>query len=281
MACVDPDADRRAAFAERWGVPIAVAAMVDLPSARYDVVSIASPTTFHSHHLAAALALKPKLIFCDKPVTLSADETRRWVDAVQAAGVLLAINHTRRWAPDLVALAVELHSGTHGAVRSATGFYGKGVLNNGAHMIDLLHMLLGPVRVLAAGAPVADYWDDDPTIPAMLEAGGVPVQLSIGDARDYARFELEIMTEAGVVTMADGGQAWQIRRAAGSGSFIGYRVLDAGERTPGRYDEAMLAAVANIHNALTNATPLASDGASALAAQIVCERIRELSKGPQ
>ena len=150
-------------------------------------------------------------------------------------------------------------------------------------MIDLLHMLLGPVRVLAAGAAVADFWDDDPTIPAMLvvgrDAGDVPVQLSIGDARDYARFELEIMTEAGVVTMEDGGQAWRIRRAAGSGAFAGYRALDAGERTPGRYDEAMLAAVANIHDALTNAAPLASDGASALAAQIVCERIRELSEG--
>ncbi len=256
-----------------------MASIVALGAARFDVVSIASPTAFHADHLAAALAFKPKLIFCDKPVTPRADDTRRWVEAAEAAGVLLAVNHTRRWAPDLIALAAELRAGTHGAVRSATGWYGKGVLNNGAHMIDLLHMLLGPVDVRAAGAAVADFWPDDPTIPALLDAGGVPVQLATGDARDYARFELEIMTEAGVVTMEDGGQAWRIRRAESSGAFAGYRALDAGERSAGRYDAAMLAAVANIHDALTNGAPLASDGTSALAAQIVCERIRSLSEG--
>ena len=38
-------------------------------------------------------------------------------------------------------LAGELKAGTWGQVRSASGTYGKGVMHNGSHLIDLLHML--------------------------------------------------------------------------------------------------------------------------------------------
>lgn len=276
-ACIDPDEARRNAFQARWDVPEAAASIGGLHAAtgRFDVVGICSPTAFHAEHLDAALALRPRLVFCEKPVTPGAAETERWVRAAADAGVLLAINHTRRWAPDMVRLAAELRAGRHGAIRSASATYNKGVLNNGAHMIDLLHMLLGEVRVVHAGTAVHDFWPDDPTIPAMLETrDGVPVTLNVADARDYALFELSIVTEHAVIAMEEGGLSWRIRRAGQSGAFAGYRALDPGERVPGEYFEAMRGAVANIAAALRDGTPLASDGASALAAQRVCEAIR-------
>ena len=61
-------------------------------------------------------------------------------------------------------LAAELKPPAPGArVRSAVGTYNKGVLNNGSHMVDLLHLLLGaddgPLRVIAGasagGRPLA------------------------------------------------------------------------------------------------------------------------------
>ena len=215
----------------------------------------------------------------------SSGQTRSWTarpiaafSATDRARSVEPVNHNRRWAPDVIALAAELAAGVHGAVRSATGWYAKGVLNNGAHMIDLLQMLLGPVEVAMAGRATYDFWDDDPTVPAFLYAGGVPVHLVAGDARDHARFELEVATESGVFTMEDGGQAWRIRGTDTSAAFTGYRMLTPGARRPGRYDEAMAAAVANIYDALTHNVPLASNGTSALAAQLVCARIRALSE---
>jgi predicted dehydrogenase len=276
-ACVDPDAARREAFQARWSVAEGAdsVAALDAETGRFDVIGICSPTTLHAEHLQAAIALRPRLIFCEKPVTPNAAETERWVRAAAEAGVLLAINHTRRWAPDVVRLAAELRAGRHGAIRSISAVYNKGVLNNGAHMIDLLHMLAGELHVVHAGASVADFWPDDPTIPAMLETQeGIPVQLCIADARDYALFELTIVTEHAVIAMEEGGLSWRIRRAGASGAFAGYRALDGGERVAGEYFEAMRAAAANIAAALHHGTPLASDGASALAAQRVCEAIR-------
>jgi predicted dehydrogenase len=273
-ACVDPNAARRAAFQSTWRVGEAFTSLDDVTGA-FDVVSICSPTAAHADQIRSALGLRPRLVFAEKPVTPFLAETTAVVEACEAARCLLAVNHTRRWAPDVARLARELAAGEWGAVRSLSALYNKGVLNNGAHLVDLLHMLVGPVDLVAAGRARYDYWPDDPTVPALLETQtGVPVVIAVGDARDYAVFELTLVTERGVITMEAGGLGWRVRRPEESARFPGYRVLDAGERIAGEYERAMSAAVANIHAAIADGAPLASTGRSALAAQAVCERIK-------
>lgn len=276
VACVDPDAGRRTAFSDRWGVPQAYEAWSAVPAGlRVDVVSICSPTAFHASDLLEAIALQPGLIFCEKPVTPTLAATEQAVQACKNAGILLAINHTRRWAPDVQQLAQEIARGHWGAVRSVSARYNKGVLNNGAHMMDLLLWLFGPLEVQWAGRAVADFWPDDPTIPAVLvTTGGIPVHLATGHAADYATFELSIVTQNGVISMEDGGLNWRSRQAIDSPHFAGYKALDAGTGTPGLYDQAMLKAAGNIHDALRHGAALSSTGDSALDAQRLCHQIR-------
>ena len=275
-ACVDPDRDRREAFAQHWGVAQAAATVSELPAGKFDVVSICSPTSAHGADIAAALAFGPRLIFCEKPVSESAAETEALIGRCANAGVRLAVNYTRRWAPDVVQLSRALGAGEWGAVRSVSGIYTKGAVHNGGHMIDLIHMLFGPVELVAAGPPVFDFRDDDPSVPALLRtAQGVPVTLAVGDARDYALFELVVVTERGEIAMRDGGLAWTERRSGESEAFAGYRALGPFESRAGRYDEAMPAAVADIAAALHTGAPLASTGETALAAQRVCEQMRD------
>jgi predicted dehydrogenase len=276
-ACVEPDAARRAAFMARWEIPLGAATVAELRAGAgsFDVIGICSPTALHAEHLQAAVHLRPRLIFCEKPVTPSLAETAHWVERCEAAGVLLAVNHTRRWAPDVRALHDELRAGHWGELRSAVGHYNKGVLNNGGHMIDLLHFLVGPLALLQAGTPVHDFWPDDPSVPALLRTeSGVPVHLNIGHAGDFAFFELQLVTSRATIVMEDGGQHWRIRRVVENPDFKSYKGLDAGERQPGRYAEAMLIAATNLHDALHKGTPLSSTGRSALEAQRLCEEIR-------
>lgn len=276
-ACVDPDEQRRRAFQERWNVAEAYenASALAERATDFDVVSICSPTALHGAHLEFALALRPRLVFCEKPVTPSRAETARWVERFEEAGVLLAVNHTRRWAPDVVRLRDELAAGAWGAVRSASGTYGKGVLNNGSHMVDLLAFLLGPLRVAAAGQPVSDFWPDDPTVPAMLLApGDLPVLIATAHAADYALFELQLVTEQGVITMEEGGLRWRIRRTCPSPHFAGYRSLEAGAITTGEYWQAMTCAARNLRETVQHGRSLASSGRTALEAQTLCEQIR-------
>lgn len=278
-ACVEPHTSRRAAFMKRWAIPDGYGSIEQLvaasekagESAQFDVVSICSPTTEHYENALQALRLSPRLIFCEKPVSNDLQQTQNLVQLCGDQGVLLAVNHNRRWDPDVMRLREQLRAGHWGAIRSVTGQYNKGVLNNGSHMIDLLHNLLGPLTLRDCGAASFDHLTTDPSVPAtMASVAGVPVTLSCGYASDYSLFELQMVTQRGVIAMENGGMRWRTRLSASNPQFSGYQTLAKGQSVAGRYLQTMANAVANIYQAVTTGEPLASTGASALSAQAVC-----------
>ena len=242
---------------------------------RFDVISICSPTISHAQDLQASIGLQPKVIFCEKPVTASAEQTARLVAACKDSSIDLAVNYTRRWDPAVTDLKDGIEEGRWGMLRSVVGYYNKGLVNNGSHMLDLLHLLLGPLRVLHVGKGVEDFFADDPTLPVWLEAAhSVPVHIACAHAADFAFFELQLVFARAVVTMEEGGLFWRERGAAYSAEFAGYRVPGEGVRRPGGYAQAMQRAIDNIFGAVRRRDPLASTGESALAAQRLCEEIR-------
>lgn len=276
--CAEPDDIRRAGFMAAWGVPIGFRSVDEILDSghQFDVVSICSPTSCHAHDLEVALRLKPKLIFCEKPFTSSLADSERLVEECLKSDVLLAVNHTRRWDPDVVKLQADMQAGNWGQLRSVVGYYNKGILNNGSHMLDLLHLLVGAMSIVKVGKPVQDYFPNDPAVPVWLEnTHGVPVHLACGHAEDYAFFELQLIFSHGVLTMEEGGMYWRERRAIDSATFKGYRRLDEGKRRNGEYPRAMLQAADNIYRAITYAEPLVSTGESALIAQRMCQQILE------
>lgn len=277
VAAIEPDHGRREAFQRRWNTKATFASFEDFASSeRTDVVSICSPTSFHAEHLEAALRLRPRLIFCEKPLTLSIEESERLIARCEKSGISLAVNYSRRWAPDVERLRKALAAGELGVPRSIVGFYNKGVLHNGGHMVDLLHHLLGrPLFVVATGPPVWDFFAEDPTVPALLRTeDGLCIHLVAGHAADYSLFELQLLTSTASIAMEDSGFAWRKRQPQRSPMFSGYRQLDPGQRTPGEVGYAMANAVANIYEALTSGAELASTGRTALTAQRLCEQIR-------
>jgi predicted dehydrogenase len=284
VACVEPDDNRRSEFMETWGVPLGFRSIDKLVRSdeQFDVISICSPTACHSHDIKAVLQLKPKLIFCEKPVANSLNETERLVNECSKANILLAVNYTRRWVPDITKLQSDIQAGHWGQLRSVVGTYNKGLLNNGSHMLDLLSLLLGSLNIIHVGKPVQDFFSDDQTIPVWLESSeGLPIHLVCGHAKDYSLFELQLFFSNGVLTMEDGGMFWRERRSIDSPTFKGYKNLDEGVRRAGKYPHAMLQSIDNIYSAIFEGTPLASTGESALVAHRLCEQIKKLAYNPK
>jgi predicted dehydrogenase len=281
-ACVEPDDKRRADFMATWGVPVGFRLIEEAINSghHFDVISICSPTGCHAHDLEIALRLKPRLVFCEKPITTSLAAAETLVEECRKGNVLLAVNYSRRFDPDVRKLQVDMQEGRWGQLRSIIGCYNKGILNNGSHMLDLINLLVGPVQIIEVGKPIYDFFPSDPTIPVWLEgASALPIHLVCGHAEDYAIFELQLVFSQGVLTMEEGGMFWRERRVVDSATFNGYRALDAGVRQSGRYPHSMLLAVGNIYNAVTTAgTPLASTGESALVAQRLCEQIKQQAR---
>lgn len=279
-ACIEPDEYRRIEFMREWNIQLGFSSIDEMLNldCQFDVISICSPTTYHSHDIEVALQLNPKLIFCEKPITTSLRDTERLVQACKTANVMMAVNHTRRWDPSVSNLQADILSGRRGELRSIIGIYNKGILNNGSHMLDLLHFLVGPVSVVNVGKPVSDYLPNDPTIPVWLEnKQGVLIHLACAHAEDYADFELQLIFSLGVLTMEEGGLYWRERRAVESATFKGYRKLDDGARYAGEYPHAMVKAIDNIYRAIIRDDVLVSSGDSALLAQRMCEKIKQMA----
>jgi predicted dehydrogenase len=283
-ACVDTDESTLVRFRARWGVQNAYTSLLEAleENPQLDVVSICTPTCEHSNNLRQVLSARPRLVFCEKPIAPNLIEASSLVNAYQVAGIPLAVNYTRRWDPDIRALKAALEDGTWGMVRTAVAYYGKGVLNNASHMVDLLHFLLGPLKLMSIGTPVWDHWEDDPTVPALLEtAGGVSVHLVATDARDYSLAELQLVTERGIITLEESGFSWRERKVCVSEHFPGYRVVAEATQRHGRLGLAMLNAVSNIFYAISNGSILASTGNTALLTQEVCQQIRDRAVASQ
>lgn len=277
-ACVDPDHDRRQAFARRWDVEMDVADVSQLrvePGA-FDVISICSPTALHHEHLKQALALRPRVIFCEKPLTSELTTSKHLLRECNSSGVALVVNYSRQWDPVLADLATQLDNGRWGLVRSIVGHYNKGILNNGSHMIDLLFRLVGPLELVTTACAQFDFSESDPTVAALLTAarGRVPVYLNPGCAKDFAYFEMEIICELGVIRMHTSGLGWQFRNVVPSTQFEGYNSLGAPKETKGGYLETMVGAINDIYTYLQGGVSISSMGESAIEVQKLCMQIQ-------
>ena len=285
LACVDPDNSHRQAFARRWDIEMNVADMADLSvdSGTFDVISICSPTALHRQHIEQALALRPRVIFCEKPLASDLTASRQLVQDCKESGVTLVVNYSRQWDPVLAVLARQLSNGHWGLVRSIVGHYNKGILNNGSHMIDLLFRLVGPLELVTVACAQIDFSESDPTVAALLTAvkGGVPVYLNPGCAKDFAYFELEIVCELGVIRMHSSGLGWQFREVVPSPQFEGYCSLGASRETKGGYLETMAGAINDIYSHLQGGASIGSMGESAIEIQRLCMQIQRaaLMKG--
>ena len=277
-ACVEPDDLVRTEFMEFWSVPIGFRAIDEILSGdrQFDVISICSPTHCHAHDLEIAIHLKPKLIFCEKPVTSSFAETERLVGECKRLNIQLAVNYTRRWDRDVTQLQTNIQNGQWGQLRSVIGCYNKGLLNNGSHLLDMLNFLLGTISIIKVGKPIHDFFEHDPTVPMWLETeNGCPIHIVAGHAQDYALFEIQFIFSTGILIMEDGGMFWRSRQVVDSETFKGYRMLTDSVRNIGNYPHAMTQAIDNIYRAITQGDRLFSKGETALVTQSMCEQIKQ------
>jgi predicted dehydrogenase len=275
-ACVEPDHTKRRAFMDQWGVETGFASLDDCRAAgmEFDVASVCTPTPEHAAALWTLLATPVSAVFCEKPLTDDGPEARRLVAAYNKVGRPLTVNFTRRWHPALAELKNEIEAGDWGRLRAAVGYYTKGVRNNGSHLIDLAHYLIGPTHLLAVTGSRIDHTATDPTVDAVLSCGdGVRLHLIGGDARDYALFEMHLITERGAIGIERSGRILRRRRTEDDPLAAGYRLLEAdglAEVGPGG---SIYRAVDELARVVRDGAAPSSDGDNALAAQLLCEEI--------
>lgn len=227
-AGADSDEDRRRRFLYR---SVTANAYVDyrtmLQAENLQVVSICTPTALHHEMVLAAVHAGVRAIFCEKPLAATSEQAAEMVEVCQAAGVLLAVNHTRRWEPIYVRAKQLLSDGAIGRMQAIVGYYPGKVFTMGTHLFDLMRFFGGDVKWVCGQSP-------DPR-PASDEEGGLSGQVQFrsgatgcivsGWDRANHVFELDIFGSAGRLRVSGDGAAMDLYRFEESPRYSGYREL--------------------------------------------------------
>jgi predicted dehydrogenase len=137
-------------FRETWPELSDVALYTDfaelLANEQPDLVSVVTGDHVHADLTVAAAESGARAIFCEKPIATTLADADRMIDACERHGVLLSVDHTRRWRPLFTTARRLVAGGELGAVRTmATEHYGPRAMlfRNGTHLVDGLTFFAG------------------------------------------------------------------------------------------------------------------------------------------
>lgn len=261
--CVDMDVDKATEFSKFWSIPQAYSTLGEaLADQDYDIICLCSSTASHQACLQEIQDRPFKLVFCEKPITDNIISSREMAGLFQDK---MVVNYLRRFDPALITLAQEIKSGKYGELLSAKAHYNKGLYNNGSHMIDLLQMFFGDLKVISAGRPVHDFWPQDATLDGILcTKTGARVSLEGGDVRQGMRFDLYVTLEKAHLAVENFSDKISVKYNNGHT-----------ESRQTSLDTGMQQAVLNIYEHLVKATQLLSTAQNGLQALEICSDLRK------
>ena len=232
VAGADVDAVRRKAFRDNHPSAGVYSDFADMfAAAELDVVSICTPVELRLEVVGAAVAAGVRAILCEKPIAVDVEHALALRSAVQRAGVPFLVGYFRRWDAATMDMREQIRAGRLGEIQRVVASYGKGLLHNGSHLLDLIAFLLGratSVRALSVrddGRPRAHGATLDALFTVDGPEGSFPAYFVGSDYRRFAHFELDILGTLGRAQLIDSGRAWVVSSAVDDPEYAGYRTL--------------------------------------------------------
>ena len=258
-ALADVDMTRVERYADQYHVP----GRYDdyrrmLDEAALDVVSLCTPADTHRVVCEAAIEAGIRAIFCEKPIAATVDDADAMIERCRDAGVLLMIDHQRRFDRFHRDIAEWIQSGGIGGVQQVTCYSIAGVANSGSHLFDLLRMCFGEIAwVQGVYSRNASPLADDPNVDGWVgfDSGLIATVQSL-DVKQYVLFEMNVLGEKGRLRITANGLEAEYQEARPSHRFAEYRELYHTESpvdASGPH-EFMLQAMAHLHDCVSKGT---------------------------
>ena len=129
-----------------------------------DILTVATPDTTHAAMTIDGAGAGVKGIFCEKPMATSLEDADRMIEACEANGVVLSVNHTRRWSPLYHRVRDEIRAGTIGQLGTIVATLGGPramLFHNGTHIFDAIRFFTEsePTKVFARLEEGYEGWD--------------------------------------------------------------------------------------------------------------------------
>ncbi len=209
-------------FGRRFGVTALYTDYEEmLHEVRPEIVCVATHPGSHAAIVEAAVANGARAIFCEKPLALNMVDTERIVGACNRAGVLLSVNHSRRWYPAYQRARELLCAGAIGDLVAMTGYCQGGkpapgwqselegpLLHDATHLFDVLRFFAGDARWVAATATRrahTQYPVEDDSSALIGFDGGVTAITQVNELTAYTRFGVELHGTRGAMRLGNDG----------------------------------------------------------------------------
>jgi len=229
VAASDIDQKKLKIFGEKWLVSNLYSdfnKMFDEQS--IDILSICTWSSSHLEVCKKAVSAKVKAIFCEKPITESLKDADEMVSLCKDNGVVLAVNHSRRWDKMHQDIKKYIDEGKLGEIQTVSAFYTAGIINTGTHLLDILRYFFGDVAWIRSDF-AGKTSEADPSIDAYLYfKKGFGVALHGLNVKDYLIFEIDIYGSKGRIRIENSGYSASIWDVIEHPKFTGYKCL--GER---------------------------------------------------
>jgi predicted dehydrogenase len=248
----DPDFDKAQQAAEKWGVK-AFNALNGLGPV--DVVVVTSPDQFHLESVRQALQLRPRLLFLEKPIAATLADAKEILMAARECPVL--VNFSRRFCSEFQTLARQIESQRFGSFQTGCGYYGKGFVHNGSHMLDLLKLFIGDIQSAVQVCEIHDFYPSDPTRTMHLQfsSGGNFFMQGL-PCKEYTHFELDLFFQKARIRIINSGRQIEIYYPKASDTYKEYKYLELVDQVDVNMDHAMVDSYSNIYGFLAEGKQL-------------------------
>jgi len=222
-----------------------------------DIAVVAVPDEFHYEVLQKISQFPLKLVFTEKPLTKTLPEAERIYQLYKKKNIPVAVNYTRRFIPEFIDIRQDIDKNKYGDYVTGTGYYGKGFLHNGSHLIDLLRWFLGEIKSSTIINSFVDFDKNDPSISAVLNFKKKKhFFLQFVDCHLFTVFEIDLLFEKKRILIKNGGSKIEKYEIKENKLLKEYRNLVKVKEIKTSVNKSMFYAVENIYSFLTKGKSL-------------------------
>lgn len=269
MGFYDKDYRKAQEAAEKWDVRAYGTLNDALKEA--EVVFCCVSDKYHKQILEEISAYQPRLVITEKPLAASVAEGES-LRQIYDGRIPILLNYSRRFLPEFQELREEIKQ--YGSFLKGVGYYGKGVLHNGSHMIDFLRFLFGGVEYSEVLPCEVHDLEGDPSRDLVLKVHGEPFHMLAIDSRIVTIFELELFFEKARIRILDGGTLIEKHGVKESDTYQGYYNYVLADRETVNYSHAMMGLLQNAERFLSGTEELACSLEDGLNVLQICMQIR-------
>ena len=270
VALADLDEIKLAKAGKRWGVISLYSDYTEmLRKENLDILSICTWNSAHLKIVRGAVKHGVKAVYCEKPIADTLQKADEMVRLCREKGVILQINHQRRFDRFYQGVRDYLQEGKLGGIQQVNFYYTRGIANTGSHVFDLLRFLFDDVAWVQAAYSQnkSHVLQEDPNMDGVLKfSSGLFGALHACDDLYFPIFEMDCLGSAGRLNIILNGAEVEYYKLKEGKLFRDFFLI-----RPDVTRDAMVKAVKHLVECLKGNKPSISSGEDGRAAlELIC-----------